>query len=73
MHHQMSQPEKLSITELLRHENLCAKKLSAYTQQIQDPQIRSALSQYQGLCQQHVSMLNNLMQQAVGTSGRPMV
>jgi|GEM_PF-1422680 gas vesicle protein len=68
---QMSQQEKLSITELLRYENLCAKKLSAYVNQVQDPQIRSALSQYQNMCQQHVNVLNNLMQQA-GQTGEQM-
>lgn len=64
----MSQWEKLSITELLRHESLCAKKLSAYVNQIQDPQIRSVLSQYQNMCQQHVSTLNSMMQQTTQTA-----
>jgi conjugal transfer/entry exclusion protein len=74
MHHfnQMSQYEKLSISDLLKQENLCAKKLSAYVNQVQDPQIRSALSQYQNLCQQHMNMLNNLMQQA-GQAGAQQV
>jgi len=61
---QMSQIEKLNITELLRHESLCAKKLSAYMNQVQDPQIRSVLSQYHDLCRQHTNMLNSFMQQA---------
>lgn len=59
---QMSQQEKLSITELLKYESLCAKKLSAYANQVQDPQLRSVLSQYQGMCQQHASVLNSMLQ-----------
>lgn len=64
MDFQMSQIEKLNITELLRYESLCAKKLSAYMNQVQDPQIRSVLSQYHNLCQQHTNMLNSFKQQA---------
>lgn len=68
---QMSQFEKLNITELSRQENLCVKKLSAYMNQVQDPQIRSVLGQYQNLCQQHANVLNNLMQQAGPGAGQP--
>lgn len=71
MHHYsgISQAEKLAITELLRHENLCAKKCSIYLNQVQDPQIKSALSQMQNIKQQHSSTLNSMLQQAGLTGG----
>ncbi|MDA8096958.1 MAG: hypothetical protein C4575_11665 [Desulforudis sp.] len=71
MHHYsgISQAEKLAITELLRHENLCAKKCSIYQNQVQDPQIKSALTQMQNIKQQHSSALNNMLQQAGLTGG----
>lgn len=70
MHHftGMSQAEKLAITKLIRHENLCAKKCSIYKEQVQDPQIKSALGQMQNIKQQHSSTLGSMLQQA-GLSG----
>lgn len=60
----LSQAEKLAITELLRHENLCAKKCAVYMNQCQDPQIKTALGQMQNIKQQHISALNSMLHQS---------
>lgn len=67
----LSQAEKLAITELLRHETLCAKKCSVYMEQCQDPQIKSALGQMHNIKQQHISTLSSMLQQG-GTPGTGM-
>lgn len=63
-HIQMSEMERLQMMELLRFENHCARKISAYMDQVQDPQIRSLLHQLSNKGQQHINAINNLMRDA---------
>lgn len=63
-HIQMSEMERLQMMELLRFENHCARKISAYMDQVQDPQIRSLLHQLSNKGQQHINAINSLMRDA---------
>jgi len=63
-HIQMSEMERLQMMELLRFENHCSRKISAYMDQVQDPQIRSLLQQLSNKGQQHINAINGIMRDA---------
>lgn len=60
----MTEMEKLKIQEQLRSEELCAKKVGMYLNQVQDPAVQGLLQQMADKSQRHVSALTNLLQDA---------
>lgn len=72
-HGDLSEAEKLAIGELMRHEQLCAKKYALYLDQSPDPHVKSILREVQNVKMRHISTLNNLLHQpgmpAAGMTG----
>ncbi|MFZ5642270.1 MAG: hypothetical protein ACOY46_01620 [Bacillota bacterium] len=60
----MSEMEKLNIQQLIRAEELCAKKVQTYLGQTRDPAIHGILQQKLDRGQRHISSLNSLLQEA---------
>lgn len=69
---QMTEREKLIIQEQLMAEELCAKKVQAYLNQVRDPAIQSLLQQMADKGQRHVNTLNSMLQQEAATGIRSM-
>ncbi|WP_066634500.1 hypothetical protein [Desulfolucanica intricata] len=62
----MSEMERLNLMEQLRSEELCAKKVSMYQSQAQDPALQSILQQTTEMCQRHIRALQGMLQQETG-------
>jgi len=65
----MSEMEKLNIQQLIRAEELCAKKVQAYLGQTKDPAIQGMLQQMLDRGNRHISSLNSLLHEAGLTGG----
>ncbi|MDA8333689.1 MAG: hypothetical protein M0Z41_01650 [Peptococcaceae bacterium] len=57
----LTEMEKLHARELLRTEQLCAKKAGLYLNQVQDPNLRDFVSQFAQKSQQHVQALQSIL------------
>lgn len=65
MHHwQMTEMEKLHVSEQLKAEELCAKKARFYLNQSRDPAIQGVLQQCVDKSSRHVNALSSLLQEA---------
>jgi len=57
---QLSQKELDLINDALKHEDICAKKYSAYSNQLQDAELKGLFKQLQTREEQHINTLNQL-------------
>jgi len=62
----LTEMEKLHAREILRTEQLCARKAGIYLNQVQDPALRDFVSQFAQKSQQHVQTLQSLLGSGTG-------
>ncbi len=58
--------EFMSLFHQYQGESLCAKKLNAYANQVQDPSMKSLISQMGSQCQERANRLSSILQEAGG-------
>jgi len=59
--------EFMSLFHQYQGESLCSKKLSAYANQVQDPNLKNMISQMSSQCQDRANRLSSLLQEAGGS------
>lgn len=59
--------EFMSLFHQYQGESLCSKKLSAYANQIQNPEMRNIIIQMSTQCQERASRLSSFLQEAGGS------
>lgn len=59
--------EFMSLFAQYQAESLCSKKLQSYSAQVQDPRLRSLISELNNQCQQRVQWLSTTLTEAGGS------
>ncbi|MDO9533827.1 MAG: hypothetical protein Q7J85_00510 [Bacillota bacterium] len=59
--------EFMSLFHQYQGESLCSKKLSAYANQIQNPEMKNVISQMSTQCQERATRLSSFLQEAGGS------
>jgi ferritin-like metal-binding protein YciE len=59
--------EFMSLFHQYQGESLCSKKLSAYANQIQNPEMKNVISQMSTQCQERATRLQSFLQESGGS------